>query len=152
MGCEVVKTPPDDHGQLSGLTDDDHSQYLLLAGRSSTQVMVKGLAETPVSLSDSGTVSLDASLGNIFSLAATQNSTISIPTNPTVGQKLIIIFRAISSNRTLSLTTGSTGAFSFGTDITALSETTGGLTDLVGFIYVGSPTFRWVVVSYIKGF
>lgn len=31
-----------DHGQVSGLTDDDHTQYLLLAGRSSGQVAIGG--------------------------------------------------------------------------------------------------------------
>jgi len=35
-----------DHGSLGGLTDDDHTQYALLAGRASGQVLIGGTAVT----------------------------------------------------------------------------------------------------------
>lgn len=39
----VPPTPTADHGALTGLTDDDHSQYALLAGRTVGQVLMGGL-------------------------------------------------------------------------------------------------------------
>ena len=44
-GTKFVASNPDteiDHGELSGLADDDHTQYLLLAGRSGGQEVVGG--------------------------------------------------------------------------------------------------------------
>ena len=39
-------TVPGDHGNLTGLSDDDHSQYLLLAGRSGGQTVIGGTGTT----------------------------------------------------------------------------------------------------------
>ncbi len=103
-----------------------------------------------VSLTDGSTPALDASLGNTFLLTTTTNPTIAIPTNPTNGQKIVIELTASGGSRTLSLNSG-TGGFSFGTDITSLSATTSGATDLIGCIY-NSTKNKWLVVAYIKGF
>lgn len=103
---------------------------------------------TPITLVDGATPALDASLGNVFLLTSTQNPTIAVPSNPTNGQKIIIVFKAQSGGRTLSL---NASGFSFGTDITALSATTSSLTDYIGCIY-NSGIGKWMVVSYIKGF
>jgi hypothetical protein len=46
-GTKWVASAPDtevDHGTISGLSDDDHTQYMLLAGRSSGQALVGGTA------------------------------------------------------------------------------------------------------------
>lgn len=104
-----------------------------------------------VTLTDAATVSLDASQGNTFYLAAAGDRTIDIPTNAVNGQKITIIHHATSANRTLSLTTGSSGAFLFGTDITALSATTANSKDVIGCIY-NTQASRWLVVAYAKGF
>jgi hypothetical protein len=40
----VRKTDTLDHGALSGLSDDDHGQYLLLAGRAGGQTVIGGTA------------------------------------------------------------------------------------------------------------
>jgi len=109
------------------------------------------LCENPFTLTDGASVALDASKGNVFDLVAAGNRTISAPTNATDGQKIVIRHNASGGARTLSLTTGSAGAFRFGTDITALTATTSGLTDYIGAIYNGAAS-RWDVVSYVKGY
>ncbi len=104
----------------------------------------------PVALTDGATPALNAALGNTFTLAAGGNRTIAAPTNAVNGQKIVILHTASAADRTLALTTGA-GGFSFGTDITALTATTSGLTDLIGCIY-NSTSNRWWVISYVKGY
>jgi hypothetical protein len=108
--------------------------------------VVSGVA----TLTDGATVALDASLGNFFYLTAAGDRTISAPTNAYDGQRIIIAHKASGANRTLTLTTGSSGAFRFGTTITALTVTTSGTTDYIGCIY-NSGDSRWDVVAYDKG-
>lgn len=101
-------------------------------------------------LSDGANVSIDASLGNIFTLTAAGNRTISPPTNAVNGQRITIYHKASGADRTLTLST-SAGGFIFGTDITALTATASGLTDLIGCEY-NSTISKWLVVAYVKGF
>lgn len=103
-----------------------------------------------VVLTDGATPALDASLGNTFYLDSVQNPTIAVPTNAVNGQRIVIIFKATSSPRTLSLNTGA-GGFSFGTDITALTATASANHDFIGCIY-DSVLTKWCVVAYTKGF
>lgn len=113
-------------------------------------VVTKAHTSGVVTLTDGATPALDASLGNTFLLTAAGDRTIAVPTNPTSGQKITIVHKASGGARTLSLNTGA-GGFRFGTDITALTSTTSGLTDYIGAIY-NSADSKWDVVSYIKGF
>lgn len=113
----------------------------------STRRILSGVS----TLTDGTTVALNASLGNTFVLSSVQNPTISIPTNASNGQKITIIFHATSADRTLSLTTGSSGAFAFGTEIAALSPTTANTNDFIGCIY-STLNSRWNVVAYVKGY
>lgn len=101
-------------------------------------------------LSDGGTVNLDASLGDVFTLSAAGGRTISAPTNPTAGQKIVIAHTASGGARNLSLNTG-TGGFRFGADITGLTATVSGTTDYIGAIYNAAAN-RWDVVAYAKGY
>jgi len=105
-------------------------------------------------LTDGATPALDAKLGNVFKLVAAGNRTIAVPSNkPASGetQRIIIMHEASGADRTLALTTGSSGAFRFGTDITALTATTNGLVDYIGCVF-NQADDRWDVVSYSKGF
>ena len=104
-----------------------------------------------VALTDAASVSLDASLGNTFRLSAGGNRTIAVPSNPQNGQKIVIAHYASGAARTLSLTTGSSGAFRYGADLTALTETTSGKTDYITCIYNGTDS-RWDVIGYAKGY
>jgi hypothetical protein len=105
--------------------------------------------EKVVTVSDGAGAVIDASLGNYFSWTAAADRTAGTTTNPTTGQKLIIAFTASGGARTLTLPTATTGDFLFGTDITALTQTVSGKTDLIGCIYNGT---RFMVVAYTKGF
>ena len=114
---------------------------------------VKVVRQGPVSvvgLTDGATVALDASLGNTFRLVAGGDRTLLAPSNPIDGQKITVIHYASGANRTLTLTTGA-GGFRFGTDITALSATTSGKSDYLGFIYNGADN-RWDIVAAVKGY
>lgn len=108
-------------------------------------------APPPVTLTDGATVALDASAGKVFKLSAAGNRTISVPTNAADGRGIVIAHTASGGARTLALTTGSAGAFAFGSDITALSATASGTTDYVGAIYDATAD-RWRVISYAKGY
>jgi hypothetical protein len=115
------------------------------------RVTTDGIVFPPVTLTDAATVALDASLGDYFRLAATASRTIGVPTNPTDGQAITIEHLASGGAWTLSLTTGSAGAFAFGSTITGLTATDSGERDLIRAIYNASLN-RWMVVGYSKGF
>ena len=104
-----------------------------------------------VDLTYGATVSTDVSRGNHFRLLMTGNATLAAPSNPTDGQRCVWEVTASGGARTLSLTTGSAGAFAFGATITALSATTSGLTDILEAVY-NAGAARWRVVAYNKGF
>lgn len=108
-------------------------------------------ATTIATLTDGATVAVDASLGDYFRLSAGGDRTIGVPTNAVDGKQITIEILASSSARTISLTTGSSGAFIFGSDITALSQTASGKRDLIRAAY-NSTLARWMVIGYVKGF
>ena len=109
-----------------------------------------GTAPKVITLTDGATPALDASLGDVFTLIAAGNRTIAVPSNATSGQKIIIRHLASGAARTLALNTGA-GGFSYGSDITALTETASGKYDYIGCIY-NAVTSLWNVVAYSKGF
>jgi len=110
--------------------------------------------ETVITLTDGATVPLNASIGRVFHLTALGNRTVLSPTGAPAGartERMIIRHFASGANRTLTLTTGSSGAFRFGSTITALSVTLSGKTDYIGCLW-NSLDSRWDVVAYAKGF
>lgn len=115
-----------------------------------TAKIVRQAPVSVVALTDGASVALDASLGNTFRLAAGGDRTLSAPTNPIDGQKITVIHYASGGSRTLTLTTGA-GGFRFGTDITALSATSSGKSDYLGFIYNAADN-RWDIVAAVKGY
>lgn len=110
--------------------------------------------ELAIALTDGATVPLNASLGNLYYLVAAGDRTILAPDNPPASghtQKLIIRHLASGANRTLTLTTGSAGAFRFGSTLTGLTVTLNGKTDYIGCLWNSSDS-RWDVVAYSKGY
>jgi len=113
-----------------------------------------GSRSAEIVLTDAAAVALDASLGDVFRLTAAGDRTISAPVNkPGVGsaQKIVIRHLASGANRTLTLATGTAGAFRFGSDVPSLTITASGTTDYIGSIY-NPVADRWDVVAYTKGF
>ena len=101
-----------------------------------------------VTLTDGASVALDASLGTVFTLTSTTSPTIAAPTNPTADQKIMIRYK---NNQGGSVTLGLNSAFTFGSDIGALTATPNGTTDYIGCIY-NSATSKWNVIAYAKGY
>lgn len=139
--------------QIIGLTDEQLTPLEIYIPGGETQAIDELLRNIKaVSLVDGATVSLDAREGKIFRLSAGGNRTILTPTwNKKDGKTIIIEHYASGGARTLSLTTGSAGAFRFGTTITALTATDSGKTDYIGCIYNFTDD-RWDVVSVSKNF
>lgn len=104
-----------------------------------------------VTLTDGATVALNGALGRLFRLAAAGDRTISIPTGLVDGQPFIIAHRAVTTGRTLTLTTTGTGCFKFGSDFTSIPQTVSGTTDYIGCIY-DSARQLCDVVSLNRGF
>lgn len=118
-------------------------------------IATMGRIEEPlVALTDGATVALNSVYGNVFHLIAAGDRTILAPTNAPAAnrtQKIVIRHEASGANRTLTLTTGSSGAFRFGSTVTGLTATLSGLVDYIGCIWNQADS-RWDVVSYSKGF
>lgn len=110
----------------------------------------KRMVVATITLTDGATPALDASLGNVFRLAAAGDRTIAVPSNAVGGQKIVIEHLASGGARTLALNSGA-GGFRFGSDITALTQTASGKTDYIGCIYNDTDS-KWDVVGYTKGF
>ncbi len=110
----------------------------------------KGTSAAVVTLTDGATPALDASLGNTFYLNSSQNPTLAVPTNPTNGQVIVIIFRAITSARTLTLNSGA-GGFKHPIEIPALTATTANAFDLITCKY-SSINSKWNVMAYTKDY
>lgn len=105
----------------------------------------------PVVLTDAATIATNAASGNWFRCTLTASRTLGAPTNPTDGQRVTWELTASGGAWTPTLTVGSSGAFAFGSDLTALSAIASGTTDIIGAVY-NTAAARWWVVSYIKGF
>lgn len=117
---------------------------------SHTHAAVDIVAGAAVPLADAATVATNAALGSYFRLTTANSRTLGSPTNATDG--MVVTWEIIATaGITIALTTGSSGAFLFGTTITALSATTSGKRDLITARYSSSAA-RWLVVDYQKGF
>jgi lysophospholipase L1-like esterase len=103
------------------------------------------------------TITPNAASGNIQRVTLTGNTTVAVPTNPVDGQQIMFEFFASGADRTVTLTTGTTGSFKFGTTITTLPVVTSATTLRVGVIYRSAPggtaaNARWDVLAVAGGF
>lgn len=139
----------------TALTDDDGTGTTGTVLNNTWQTglynAIDGAIQTVKTLTDGATVALDASQGSVFRLSAGGDRTVSVPTNPTAGQRILVQHYANGANRTLTLTTGSSGAFRFGSTFASLSATTSGKTDYIECVYNGTDS-RWDVINAVKGF
>lgn len=118
----------------------------LKANLSDTRLTVKPFP--PVTLTDATTIAIDASLGTHFRVSTASARTLGNPTNPTDGQ-VIVVEHAVTGGTARLLSLGT--SYAYGTDITALSTTTSGTTDLLQFVYKSSSS-KWWLIAYVKGF
>lgn len=149
-GTEVTRA------DLGGVTFHDDSvagTYAFALPKLSISVLPDRIAGAPVSLTDAATIATDASLGSYFRVTLAGNRTLGVPTNPADGQTAIWeVKQDGTGSRTLALTTGSTGAFKFGSTITSITlSTAAAAVDLIGCRYNASLA-RWLVSTFVKGF
>jgi hypothetical protein len=153
-GADPTLVQPSKWNQPENLTDDG------APAAANGTVMVRDSAQTegaswapriiaPNVLTSGATVAVDASLGDYFTLTAAQSFTLSNPTNPTDGQRLIVrILQDGTGSRILTLDT----KYRLGTDIPTVVLTTAiNKADYLGFIY-NLAADKWDVVAFTKGF
>lgn len=106
----------------------------------------------PITLTTGTTINTNCALGRKFRGDMSANGVLQAPTNAIDGMDCVWEFTAIGgAARTLSVQTGVTGGFVFGSDVTALTPIEAGKTDILGGSY-HQPTQRWRLMSYAKGF
>ncbi|MGH3410872.1 MAG: hypothetical protein ACRDRJ_51515, partial [Streptosporangiaceae bacterium] len=120
----------------------------LLAAQGTT-VESGGVAPAVVSLTDAGTIAVDASLGNDFRVTIGGSRTMGNPANPTDGQKIVFQVTQGSAG-SAAITWGSAYQFSTGLPQPTLS-TTPGTTDLLAFVY-NSGAGKWLMAASVIGF
>ena len=104
---------------------------------------------TVVLLTDGASIATDSSLGNVFYVTLGGNRTLSNPTNPTSGKRIIWrIKQDATGGRTITLD----NKFRLGTDITSVVLSTApSITDYIGAIY-NAQDDKWDVIAFVKGF
>lgn len=104
---------------------------------------------TPVVLAPGVTVTVDAALGNSFTLTAGQNFTLANPTNPVHDQKIMLAIRQDGvGSRVMTLDT----AWRLGADIPSVVLSTAiNKTDYLGGRYNGADG-KWDVIAFVKGY
>jgi hypothetical protein len=112
----------------------------------------KVIIEKTSTIADAAGAKIDCSTANIFTLTATTSRTLGTTLNAVSGQKMIINYTASGVASTLTLPTAATGDFAYGSDITALTQTTINKTDVIGCIYNTTVSNKWAVVAYVKGY
>jgi hypothetical protein len=114
-----------------------------------TTVESGAIAPAVVSLADSATIAVDASLGNDYRVTIAASRTMGNPSNPTDGQKIIFQITQGLAGSSL-ITWGSAYSFATGLPQPTLS-TTAGQTDLLAFIYNASKG-KWLLAAFVNGF
>lgn len=104
----------------------------------------------PTSLTYGATINTDVDLSNYFRVTLTGNATLAAPTNATDGQRVMWELTASGGPWTVTLATGATGAFKFGTSITTLGPVAAGTTTFLGCVY-RSTSQRWHVLAVSEG-
>jgi hypothetical protein len=99
-------------------------------------------------LTDAATITVDASLGKVFTVSLGGNRTMQNPTNPVNGQMILFRIKQVAGSNTITWDT----AYQFTTELPAPTlSTAAGAIDYVGFIY-DSTTTKWCCLSYALGY
>lgn len=102
----------------------------------------------PYVLTDAASITLNASLSNVFLVKLGGNRTLANPTKGMFGQKILII---VSQDGTGSRKMGFGTAYRFGTDVPSYdSSTTAGTMDYIGMVFINPNSVD--VVSVSKGY
>ena len=103
-----------------------------------------------IPLNDGTTVAVNAALGNDFRWTLTGNNhTLSNPTNPVDGQKIIFQVTQPASGGPYTIQYGTNYLFTTGLPAPTLSVTNSQV-DILGFIY-NAALGKWVFVAFLGG-
>lgn len=105
-------------------------------------------------------VDLDASQGNWYRIVMTDNTTLTVPSNPVDGKMILIEINSVGGDFLLNLTVNTPGGFQPGRDFYFTSKTINNTVDYLQAIFVlaagttqqGGEGGRWRVLSYVKGY
>ena len=151
----LIQTPAiTDHGGLSGLLDDDHTQYVLVTGtRAMTGTLtVNAAANTSALVATSSATSAGPKYGISFAYALSGDfagvRTFSDTSTITAATFSFSLFEIAP---TFSTTTAGGGTFSFLTGVIfspVINTATGTLRNLTGFYYLPTYTAGTVTTAY----
>lgn len=99
-----------------------------------------------VALTDGASIATDASAGKHFRVTVAGDRTLAAPTNATDGMHRIWEITASAADRSLTLSTGSSGSFELTTNITSPITITNSKTLFLGAIY-NTSRGRWTVLA-----
>jgi len=99
-----------------------------------------------VALTDGASIATDASAGKHFRVTVAGDRTLAAPTNAADGMHRVWEITASAADRSLTLSTGSSGSFELTTNITSPITITSSKTLFLGAIYNASRS-RWTVLA-----
>jgi hypothetical protein len=102
---------------------------------------------TPVTLTDAATVATDASLGRHFRVTLAGDRTLGAPTNAADAQRVLWEITASAAQRTITLSTGSSGTFELTAGLSAANAIPSGKVALFAAIY-SSARARWTALAF----
>lgn len=136
----------------TGITDATAIGKAILTAADAAAVRSQAVAAKQLSvqaLTPGATVTIDASLGDYYTLVPNQSFTLAAPTNPTHGQRIML---RVKQDGTGSRVATYNAAFRFGSDIgAAVLSTAANKVDYLGFVY-DSTDAKWDVVAFVKGY
>jgi hypothetical protein len=115
---------------------------------SNTTITAGFVAPAVVGLGSSGTIAVNATEGNDFRVILSGDATIANPTGAVDGQRITFQITQSSGG---SNTVGWGSAYSFGKAGVPTLSTSGGATDILGFIY-NAAIGAWLCVGSAAGF
>jgi hypothetical protein len=128
--------------KVTNLTTDLAAKAPLASPSFTGTTTVAKLVETPVALTDAATITVDASLGNLFRVTLGGNRTVGAPSNPTDGQEItFVLLQDATGGRTVTWTSGA-GGYQFDAPTPTL-QTAANKRDFVRFVY-NTAANAWV--------
>jgi hypothetical protein len=107
------------------------------------------VAPAVVTLTDAATITVNASLGNVFRVTLAGNRTLAAPSSPADGQAIRFeVTQDATGHRTLAFAS----AYEFSSLLPAPALSTGAaVTDLLIFAY-NAPRTKWLFCGFVPGF
>lgn len=123
-------------------------QHLYTQNQNGTVTDLTTLRTSPVTVSPASNVlSLNARLSNLFWTSMATTTLLSLPSNATSGQKLMLTLKNTGGNHVV---VSAASGYRFGTDVTSLATVAAGKTNYIGMVY--GVDSRWDVIAQTRGY